>query len=79
MLGIQTFDYVVKDEGGEIIGKYTSTDEPPMKGDIIDLLNIPDWKAAEVLGVTMMLTNDENTVVLKVRPAATSGSPVVNG
>jgi hypothetical protein len=78
MLGIQTFDYVVKDEGGEIIGKYTSTDEPPMKGEIIDLLNIPDWKAAEVLGVTMMLTNDENAVILKVRPAATSVGPVAH-
>ena len=79
MIGIPTFDYVMKDEGGEIIGKYTSTDEPPMKGDIIDLLNIPNWKAAEVLGVTMMLTNDENTVILKVRPAAaTSVRPDAN-
>ena len=69
MLGVQTFDYVVKDEDGEIIGKYTSTDEPPMKGDIIDLSKLPLWEAAEVLGVTMMLTDHDNTVVLKVRPA----------
>jgi hypothetical protein len=71
MLGIQTFDYVVKDEDGELIGTYTSTDEPPMKGDIIDLSNLPPWGDAEVLGVTMMLTDHDNTVVLKVRPAAT--------
>ena len=69
MLEIQTFDYVVKGEDGKIIGKYTSTDEPPMKGDIIDLSKLPDWEAAEVLGVTMMLTKHDNTVVLKVRPA----------
>jgi hypothetical protein len=69
MLEVQTFDYVVKDEDGEIIGKYTSTDEPPTKGDIIDLSNLPHWEAADVLGVTMMLTNHDNTVVLKVRPA----------
>jgi hypothetical protein len=37
ILEVQMFDYVVKDEDGEIIGKYTSTDEPPLKGDIIDL------------------------------------------
>jgi hypothetical protein len=71
MLGIQTFDYVVKDEDGELIGTYTSTDEPPMKGDIIDLSNLPRWGDAEVLGVTMMLTDHDNTVVLKVRPAPT--------
>lgn len=68
---VQTFDYVVKDEDGEIIGKYTSTDEPPMKGDIIDLSNLPHGDAAEVLGVTMMLAKHDNTVVLKVRPAET--------
>ena len=71
MLEVQTFEYVVKDEDGEIIGKYTSTDEPPMKGDIIDLSKLPHWEAAEVLGVTMMLTDHDNTVVLKVRPAET--------
>ena len=69
MLEIQTFDYVVKDEDGEIIGKYTSTDEPPMKGEIIDLSKLPHWETAEVLGVTMMLTDHDNTVILKVRPA----------
>jgi hypothetical protein len=68
---VQTFDYVVKDEDGEIIGKYISTDEPPMKGDIIDLSKIPHWEAAEVLGVTMVLTKHDNTVVLKVQPAET--------
>ena len=71
ILEVQTFDYVVKDEDGEIIGKYTSTDEPPMKGDIIDLSKLPPWEAAEVLGVTMTLTDHDNTVVLKVRPAET--------
>ena len=71
ILAVQTFDYVVKDEDGEIIGKYTSTDEPPMKGEIIDLSNLSHWEAAEVLGVTMMLTDHDNTVVLKVRPAET--------
>ena len=78
MLGIQTFDYVVKDENGEMIGTYTSTDEPPLRGDIIDLSNLPPWESAEVLGVTMMLTNQDNTVVLKVRPAAPSAGPVAN-
>jgi len=72
MLEAQTFDYVVKDEDGEILGKYSSTDEPPMKGDLIDLSSLPHWKAAEVLGVTMMLTAHDNTVVLKVRPTARS-------
>ena len=37
MLEAQTFDYVVKDEDGEILGEYSSTNEPPMKGDMIDL------------------------------------------
>ena len=69
ILEIQTFNYVVKDEDDKIIDKYTSTDEPPMKGDIIDLSKLPHWGAAEVLGVTMTLTNHDNTVVLKVRPA----------
>ena len=72
MLEVQTFDYVVKDEDGEILGKYSSTDEPPMKGDMIDLSSFPHWEAAEVLGVTMMLTVHDNTVVLKVRPTARS-------
>jgi len=71
ILEVQTFDYVVKDENGKIIGNYTSTDEPPMKGEIIDLPNLPHAEAAEVLGVTMMLTDHDNTVVLKVRPAET--------
>lgn len=68
----QTFDYVVKDQDGEILGTYSSTDEPPMKGDRMDLSSLPDWEAAEVLGVTMMLTAHDNTVVLKVRPTARS-------
>ena len=72
MLEAQTFDYVVKDQDGEILSKYSSTDEPPMKGDMIDLSNLPHWEAAEVLGVTMMLTKHDNTVVLKVRPTARS-------
>ena len=72
MLEAQTFDYVVKDEDGEILGNYSSTAEPPMKGDRIDLSRLPHWEAAEVLGVTMMLTKQDNTVVLTVRPAARS-------
>ena len=72
MLESQTFDYVLKDEDGEILGTYTSTAEPPMKGDIIDLSNLPRWEAAEVLGVTMMLTKHDNTVVLHVRPTVRS-------
>jgi hypothetical protein len=72
MLEAQTFDYVVKDEAGEILSEYTSTDEPPMKGDIIELSNLPPWKAAEVLAVTMLLTKRDNTVVLRVRPAGRS-------
>jgi hypothetical protein len=66
---VQTFDYVVKDEDGEILGEYTSTDDPPMTGDMIDLSNLPPWATAQVLGVTMMLTKRDNTVILKVRPA----------
>jgi len=69
MLEVPAFDYVVKDEDGELLGEYTSTDEPPMKGDIIDLSNLPHWKAAEVLAVTMLLTKRDNTIVLRVRPA----------
>ena len=72
MLEAQTFDYVVKDQDGEILGKYSSTTEPPMKGDIIELSNLAHWEAAEVLGVTMMLTKHDNTVVLNVRPMARS-------
>ena len=72
MLEAQTFDYVVKDEAGEILGEYTSSDEPPMRGDIINLSNLPPWETAVVLGVTMMLTRHDNTVVLKVRPAERS-------
>ena len=49
MLEAQTFDYVVKDQDGEILGTYSSTDEPPMKGDLIDLSSLPHWEAAEVL------------------------------
>jgi hypothetical protein len=71
MLETQTFDYVVKDEEGEIIGQYTSRDEPPMKGDILDFSKLPPcpWEAAEVVGVTMTLTDQGNTVTLKIRPA----------
>ena len=69
MLEVPTFQYIVKNEAGETIGGYTSTDEPPVKGDVIRLLNIQDWESAEVLGVTMMLAKHYNMVVLKVRPA----------
>ena len=72
MLEAQTFDYVVKDEDGEILGNYSSTAEPPMKGEMIELSSLPRWEAAEVLGVTMMLTKHDNTVVLTVRPAVRS-------
>ena len=41
MLEAQTFDYVVKDQDGEILGKYSSTDELPMKGEMIDLSSLP--------------------------------------
>ena len=68
---VQTFDYVVKDEDGKILGVYTSTDEPPMKGDIIDLSNLLSWEAAEVLGITMLLIKHDYTVILKVRSAET--------
>ena len=69
MLNVQVFHYVVKNEDGQIIGKYTSTEEPPMRGELIDLEQFPHWEAAEVLGVTMLLSDHDNTVVLKVRPA----------
>ena len=70
MLETQTFDYLVKDEAGELLGTFTSADEPPVKGDIVDLPSLPHGQAAEVLGVTMMLTRQDNTVELKVRPTA---------
>ena len=69
VLEVTTFQYIVKNEAGETIGRYTSTDEPPVKGDVIKLQNIHNWKSAEVLGVTMMLAKHYNMIVLKVRPA----------
>jgi hypothetical protein len=69
MLEVQTFQYVVENEVGETIGGYISTDEPPVKGDVIRLHDIPDWDSAEVLGVTMMLSKYYNRIVLKVGPA----------
>ena len=68
MLETQKFDYIVKDEDGKIRSQYTSTHEPPMKGDIINLSKLPYWESAEVVGVTMLLTDHDNSVVLKVRP-----------
>lgn len=68
MIEVEMFQYVVQNEVGEIIGGYTSTDEPPVKGDVIRLNDIPDWESAEVMGVTMMLSKHSNTIVLKVRP-----------
>jgi hypothetical protein len=69
MIEVEMFQYVVQNEVGEIIGGYTSTDEPPVKGDVIRLNDIGDWDSAEVMGVTMMLSKHSNTIVLKVRPA----------
>ena len=69
MIEVEMFQYVVQNEVGEIIGGYISTDEPPVKGDVIRLNDIPDWDSAEVMGVTMMLSKHSNTIVLKVRPA----------
>jgi len=65
----QTFQYIVQNESGETISGYTSTDEPPLKGDVIKLQDIRNWESAEVLGVTMMLSKHYNMIVLKVRPA----------
>ena len=69
VLEVETFQYIVKNEAGETIGGYTSSDEPPLKGDVIKLHDIHDWDFAEVLGVTMMLAKHYNMIVLKVRPA----------
>ena len=69
VLEVQTFQYVVQDEAGETIGGYTSTDEPPVKGDVIRLNDVPAWETGEVLGVTMLLSKHYNKIVLKVRPA----------
>ena len=68
MIEVEMFQYVVQNEVGEIIGGYTSTDEPPEKGDVIRLNDIADCDSAEVMGVTMMLSKHSNTIVLKVRP-----------
>jgi hypothetical protein len=67
MIDLETFEYIVKNEAGEVLGSYNSTDEPPMKGDIIYLSNFPTWDPVEVLGMSMELTKRHNTVVLKVR------------
>lgn len=69
MLEVPTFQYIVQNEAGEILGEYSSADEPPAKGDVIKLPAFSHWESAEVLGVTMMLAKHYNTVVLKVRPA----------
>jgi hypothetical protein len=69
MLEVQMFQYIVQDEEGETINGYTSTDEPPVKGDVIKLQDLRNWESAEVLGVTMMLSKHYNMIVLKVRPA----------
>lgn len=69
VLEVQTFQYVVQNEDGDTIGGYTSTREPPVKGDVITLPDIDHLDSAEVLGVTMMLTKQYNMIVLKVRPA----------
>ena len=68
VLEVQTFQYIVQNESGETIGGYTSNDEPPVKGDVIKLHDIPNWESAEVLGVTMVLSKRYNMIVLKVRP-----------
>lgn len=69
VLEVQTFQYLVQNEAGETVGGYNSTDEPPLKGDVIKLPDIPNWDSAQVLGVTMMLSKQYNMIVLKVRPA----------
>jgi hypothetical protein len=69
VLEAQTFQYIVQDEAGETISGYTSTDEPPLQGDVITLQGLPSWESAEVVGVTMMLSKQYNMVVVKVRPA----------
>jgi len=69
MLEVQTFQYIIQNEAGETIGGYTSTEEPPLKGDVITLHDIPDWESAEVLGVTMLLAKHYNEIVVKVRSA----------
>ncbi len=69
LIEVQTFQYVIQNEAGEAIGGYTSTEEPPVKGDVIKLYDIPNWESAEVLGVTMMLAKHYNMIMLKVKPA----------
>ena len=69
MLEVQTFQYIIQNETGETLGGYTSTEEPPLNGDVIMLRDIPGWESAEVLGVTMLLAKHYNEIVLKVRPA----------
>jgi len=69
VLEVPTFQYIVKNEAGETIGGYNSTDEPPARGDVIQLHNILNWDFAEVLGVTLLLAKHYNRVILKVRRA----------
>ena len=67
VLDIETFDYIVKDEEGEIVGGYSSSEEPPLKGDLLHIANTRHWDWVEVLSVSMLLGKNDNQVVLKVR------------
>lgn len=67
VMDIETFEYIVKDEDGEIVGGYNSSDEPPLKGDIIHIPNARHWDWVEILAVSMLLGKHDNEVVLKVR------------
>jgi len=65
----QVYEYLIRDEEGNNLGEYTSTDFPPFKGNIIRLNNIPNHEYAEVVGVVWMPSRETNTVVLKVKPS----------
>ena len=67
VMDIEVFEYIVKDEDEEIVGGYTSSEEPPMKGDIIHIANTRQWDWVEILAVSMLLGKHDNQVVLKVR------------
>ena len=67
VMDIETFEYIVKNEDEEIVGGYTSSEEPPMKGEILHLANLHHWDWVEILAVSMLLGKHENQVVLKVR------------
>ena len=69
------YRYVIKNEDGEQIGEYTTSEFPPFKGNVINLQNIPRYEYAEVVGVVWMTDKESNVVILKVKPSIRARLP----